>query len=285
MTQLAVLITGASSGIGASACQQLANQGYYVYAGFRDLQSAQNLRAGIEPVELDVCQPQDWHKVCHQIEKQHAKSFYAVIHNAGVGMGGPIEYLPLRVFREQFEVNFFSVIQGIQTCLPLLRALPSGQKGRIIAISSVNGRIATPFLAPYASSKFALEALIESLSQELRPFGIFCTLIQPGMVKTPIFDKSLQRLQALRHSLPAEALSRYAYAFEAFEKVLLSAGNKGSEPELVAQALGQILGASAPALRYRVGPDAQILLALRKSLPEWMFEKLLQRVGVLRKQD
>ncbi len=283
MTFPKVLITGASSGIGESCARYLATKGFCVYAGVRTAEAEQALlsqsinlqqQGQLIPVRLDVTQPEHWQQLYQRLE-QDGQGLFALINNAGTGFGGPIEHLELQAFRDQFDVNFFAVIQGIQTCLPLLRQT----KGRIINISSVNGRIVTPFLSPYCSSKFALEALTESLRYELAPWGMSVSLIAPGMIRTPIFTKSQARFQALKTVLTPQAQQNYAAPLAAFERVLAKAPNKGAEPQLVALAVEQALRDPSPRMRYAVGTDAKIALTLRKLLPEWAFEALIKRLA------
>lgn len=283
-----VLLTGCSSGIGQASAQALTRAGYIVFAGMRQPEQAslpQDL-TNLYPLQLDVTSESDWQAALATIaatqpETLRSEGLYALVNNAGVGYGGPVEHLPLEIFREQFEVNYFAVITGVQACLDLLR---QGRPGRIVNISSVNGRIVTPFLAPYCSSKFALEALTESLRSELAPWQITCSLILPGMVRTPIFAKSQSFLAELKARLPAQALLDYAPDFRAFESILSEAGERGSPPEAVAATLLQILASPHPRLRYSVGQDARWALLLQKLLPEWAFEHLLRRVGLQRRR-
>jgi NAD(P)-dependent dehydrogenase (short-subunit alcohol dehydrogenase family) len=276
----AVLITGASTGIGAACATYLAERGYHVYAGMRTLPENPSAER-ITPVLLDVCSAADWQAVTALIaEHEPEQGLYALINNAGIGLGGPIEYLPIERFRSQFEVNYFAVIQGIQACLPLLR---KGTPGRIVNMSSVNGKITTPFLSPYCSSKFALESLTEALRLELWPWQIYCSLIEPGVIRTPIFQKSRVLFSALKQELPPQALERYADVFASFERALDRIGTKGTAPEVVAQVVAKALQTPVPKLRYGAGTDAKIALLLRKLLPDLLIEKMLLKFSVVRK--
>jgi NAD(P)-dependent dehydrogenase (short-subunit alcohol dehydrogenase family) len=277
----AVLITGASTGIGAACAAFLAAQGYRVYTGWRQIPEQASLSSLIQPVQLDVCSESDWQAVTALIaQAEPEQGLYALINNAGIGLGGPIEYLPVERFRTQFEVNYFAVIQAIQSCLPLLRR---GQPGRIINISSVNGKIVTPFLSPYCSSKFALEALTEALRLELSPWKIHCSLIEPGVIRTPIFEKAQVQFKDLKTVLPEQAFKDYADVFVSFEKVLGNIGTRGTEPESVARSVAKVLAANSPRLRYPVGNDAHIAMLLRKILPDRAIEFLLRKFSVAKK--
>lgn len=283
-TAPAVLITGASSGIGACCASYLAQQGYCVYAGARRPEALTSLRGdGILPLRLDVTSEADWREAIAQISQEQPRTgLFALIANAGVGYGGPVEHVPLETYREQLEVNYFAVIRGIQACLPLLRRY--GRGSRIVAMSSINGQVATPFLTPYTSSKFALEALCESLRYELAPDGIHCSLLQPGIVRTPIFARSLEQLHQLRQGLDAEALDRYGAIFARFEKALKGAATKGSPPEAVALTLARVLAQAKPRMRYPIGRDARMLLMLRRWLGDAWFEALFSRMGIHRRE-
>lgn len=277
MSSPSVLITGASSGIGESCARHLASRGFCVYAGVRSDAAAEALNGlkNLTPVRLDVTKPEDWQAVSALL-KREGRGLSGLVNNAGAGFGGPIEHLDLQAFRDQFEVNFFGVIQGIQICLPHLRQA----KGRIINVSSVNGRVVTPFLSPYCSSKFALEALSESLRYELSPWGLHVSLIQPGMIRTPIFLKSQSRFKELLAALPESAREQYAGPLASFQGLLERAPQKGADPILVARVVEKALTEASPRLRYAVGTDARIGLLLRKFLSDRTFESLIKRLAV-----
>jgi NAD(P)-dependent dehydrogenase (short-subunit alcohol dehydrogenase family) len=168
MPSRTVFVTGASTGIGRATALELARRGWAVLAGLR---RPAELGPGITPVELDVTSPA-------QVAALRGRPLDALVNNAGIAVTGPLEYLPLEELREQLEVNTVGQLAVIQACLPALRAA----RGRIVNVSSVSGRIAFPTYGPYAASKFALEALSDSLRRELRGSGVDVVVVQPGGV-------------------------------------------------------------------------------------------------------
>jgi NAD(P)-dependent dehydrogenase (short-subunit alcohol dehydrogenase family) len=182
----AVLVTGASSGIGEAASLELARRGFAVYAGVRSERDAERLRLqrNVTPLILDVTDADSIARATAAI-KSDGVELAGLVNNAGIALAGPIEAVPLSAWRRQFDVNLFGAIAVTQACLPALRE--SG--GRIVFVGSVSGRVAFPYIAPYSTSKFALRALADALRSEVRPAGIAVSLIEPGSVKTPIWSK------------------------------------------------------------------------------------------------
>jgi len=150
-------------------------------------------------------------------------------------------------------------------------------KGRVVNISSVGGRVSTPFMAPYSASKFALEALTDGLRVEIRPLGMWAACIEPGAVKTEIWRKGTAQIDGLKETLPAEVRGRYASAITGMEKFTSMASRRGVSADKVAKAVEHALFARRPRARYPVGPDARILIALRWLLPDSLFDRLLAR--------
>ena len=182
-----VVVTGASSGIGEATALRLANAGFAVFAGVRREEDAEALRLrGVRPVRLDVRDAAQVAAAAQEVRGALGPAgLVALVNNAGVVVPGPLEFVPLDKLRGQFEVNVIGQVAVIQAFLPLLRET----RGRIVNISSIDGRIATPLLGPYVASKFALEGLSDALRRELRPWGIQITLIEPGAIKTRIWEK------------------------------------------------------------------------------------------------
>ncbi len=180
-----ILMTGASSGIGKDAAVYWAKAGHQVIAGVRrseDGEHLRNLNPNIEPLILDVTKQdqiaQAWGKIS---SRQSSVGSFNLVNNAGIAVTGPFEALPTEDLRYQFEVNFFGVAQMIRTFLPLLRQT----QGRIINVSSVAGKLATPYMSPYCASKFALEGFSDSLRRELKPFGVKVILVEPAPLTLP----------------------------------------------------------------------------------------------------
>ncbi len=184
-----ILISGSSTGIGKATAIQLARKGHVVWAGVRAQKSFDALTKanvqGLKPIFLDVCDEKSIEEAVARITKESGL-LHGLVNNAGIAIGGPVEAVNLSDWRRQFETNVFGQILVTQKCLPLLRQC----KGRIVNVSSVSGKIASPFLAPYAGSKHALEAISDSLRRELRPHGVKVSIVEPGPIATPIWEKS-----------------------------------------------------------------------------------------------
>ena len=199
MTQRAVVVTGASSGIGAAAAELLAREGFLTYAGVRSPEDGAKIAAlheNIRPLRLDVTDRDSIASAAEVVTKSGAP-LHGLVSNAGIAVGGPLEFLPVDELRRQFEVNVFGGIAVSQAFLPQLRA----SRGRIVFVGSVSGRIAVPYLGPYAASKFALRALSDALRAELAPAGVFVALVEPGSVKTPIWKKGRESRAQLEQTL------------------------------------------------------------------------------------
>ena len=261
-----MLISGASTGIGEACALRLADRGWHVFAGVRRDEDGRRLAAAasgtIEPVMLDVTDEASVREALAQVGDQ----LTAVVNNAGVAVGGPIEYLALDEWRRQFEVNVIGQVAVTRAALPLIRA--AGTDGRVVFMGSIGGRISTPLLAPYDASKFALEAIAESLRHELAPAGIKVVLIEPGAVRTPIWDKGRRRADEIAAALPPEALSRYQWAIDGVRKGIDMQERTGVPPARVAEVVEQGLTSSRPRARYLVGRDARVMAAIARLLPD-----------------
>jgi NAD(P)-dependent dehydrogenase (short-subunit alcohol dehydrogenase family) len=195
----------------------------------------------------------------------------ALVNNAGIGVGGPLEIVALDELRTQLEVNFIGSIAVTQALLPALR----GARGRIVFTSSIGGKVSTPFVAPYAASKHAIEAIADALRLELRTSNVRVALVEPGSVATPIWDKSNAELQ--RVSIPPELADVYGRVPETMGKVLEDTARRGIPPEKVAEAIERALTGRRMRTRYLVGPDARALLVMRRALPDALFDRVLRR--------
>jgi NAD(P)-dependent dehydrogenase (short-subunit alcohol dehydrogenase family) len=256
-----VLVTGASSGIGEACAVELAQRGWRVFAGVRTDEAAARLqRAGsgaIEALRLDVCDEHAIRTAARHIEKETAGTGLAgLVNNAGVAIAAPLEFLPLDLLRRQLEVNVIGQLAVTQAVLPSLRAA----RGRIVNVGSISGRIAMPFLGPYAASKFALEALTDSMRVELQPWGLHVAVVEPGVIATPIWQRGLATADAMLERLPPAAHEFYGRAMEVMRrKVALLRGRPVS---IVTHAVVHALSARRPRARYVVGLDARSRLLL-----------------------
>ncbi len=182
-----IVVTGASTGIGAAIAGRLSEAGYRVFGTVRRPGDAAGLeRLGAVAVRMDVTDGESIRAARNEIERQlGTEPLVGVVNNAGITAAGPLEHLPLDELRRVLEVNVVGLVAVTQAFLPALRR----SRGHLINIGSVSGRVAMPFSGPYAASKFAVEAISDSLRRELLPSGIRVVLIQPGSVATPIWDK------------------------------------------------------------------------------------------------
>jgi len=196
-----------------------------------------------------------------------------LVNNAGIGIGGAVEYLDLDSTRFQFEVNVFSQLAVIRAFLPLIR---SGN-GRIVNIGSVSGRIPSPFLSPYCASKSALASFTASLRQELHPWGIHACMVEPGQVQSAIWDKSAAQIAKLRDISPPEAIKDYGPIFDAWTRNFEQAAARAAPPSRVIKAVIHALTSRRPRTRYLVGTDARVANAFKILLPEKIFESLARR--------
>jgi NAD(P)-dependent dehydrogenase (short-subunit alcohol dehydrogenase family) len=262
-----VLITGASSGIGAMTVQVLLAHGFRVWAGVRDERLAP---PGATAVLLDVTQPQQIAAAAQRIRADGG--LYGLVNNAGIAVSAPLETIPLDALREQFEVNVFGALAVTQAMLPLLRR----SLGRVIMVSSISGRNAAAFIGPYAASKHALEAFADALRAELASSGVDVALIEPGAVKTPIWERSAARGIALAEAMEPTMRARYDADVTLLLRASAALGAQGIPPERVANAVAHALMARRPRTRYVVGTEARVQLALRRFVPDRLRDRLIR---------
>jgi len=277
-TRGAVLVTGASTGIGRACADRLEELGFTVFAGVRKDADADSLRAAgsprMRPLMLDVTDTESVLAAARTIDELAPDGLAGLVNNAGVVVGGPVEFVTLEEWRRQLEVNLIGQIAVIQATLPALRRA----RGRIVNVTSIGGRMATPFLSPYAASKFALEAVTDTLRLELRRFGIAVSAVEPGAVATPMWDKGRASAEEVVSSLSAEALALYGYGIEALRKSAERLASSGVPPMVVATAVEHALTADRPKPRYVVGRDAKMQLLLSRLLPTRLMDRLVVRV-------
>ncbi len=267
------LITGASTGIGRATALRLAGNGWTVLAGVRDREAGEKLvqaapGGSLRALTLDVT---DAAQIAAAAADLPGAGLDALINNAGIGIGGPLELISGEDLRQQFDVNVFAQIAVTQAMLPALRRAG----GRIVFISSIGGRVAMAFTAPYAASKHAIEAFGDALRVELRSSGVQVALIEPGSVATPIWDKS--RVEAERVSIPPELHEQYGNVPAAMDKVMQDTGRRGVPAEQVAETIQRALESSRMRARYVVGRDARAMLIARRLLPDLVFDRLARR--------
>ncbi|MEZ5367068.1 MAG: SDR family oxidoreductase [Bryobacterales bacterium] len=258
-----VLITGSSTGIGLETALHLADSGYRVFASARNPEASEGLQqaAGrVETVKLDVNDDASVNRaVAETLER--AGRIDVLINNAGVGGGGPVEVTPLEKAKGTFETNYFGAIRMIQAVVPGMRERRSGV---VVNVTSIAGRVVLAAHSHYAASKFALEALSESLAQELAPYGVRVAIIEPGVVLTPIFSKGGSK--ELDPDLPSMAAVRRLWALFAAQL------KEPTLPIACAETIRRAIESEEHKLRYPVGRDAAVFVAgrARVSDEEWV---------------
>lgn len=278
------LITGASTGIGRATALRLVSKGWTVLAGVRDQEAGQRLErdAGgpgrMIPLALDVTDAGQVAEAAARVDELAGSGagasrggLDALVNNAGIGIGGPLELVAAEDLRRQFDVNVFAQVAVTQALLPALRRA----RGRVVFVSSIGGRVAMAFTAPYAASKHAIEAFGDALRVELRSSNVRVALVEPGSVATPIWDKS--RAEADRVSIPPELQQQYGHVPAAMDKVLEDTARRGVPPEQVAETIERALTARRMRARYVVGRDAKAMLAVKRVLPDLVFDRVARR--------
>jgi NAD(P)-dependent dehydrogenase (short-subunit alcohol dehydrogenase family) len=256
-----VLITGASTGLGRSVALSLAGSGWRVFAGIRKPADGKALTDAAEgeliPVRLDVAKQDSVVAGIEQVRADTGGELHGLINNAGVYLGGPLELMQPEEIEQTFAVNVTGLLLVTRACLPMLRAA----QGRIINISSISGLIAMPGVSVYAASKHGVEAITDSLRVELDPFGVKVIAVEPGGIKTPIWEKGAARDAAMPDDAETTALRElYAPLVKLLQK--LNARPGGLPPEDVAAVVIDALESSRPKNRYLVGKDAKSLSLL-----------------------
>lgn len=272
----AVVITGASSGIGAACARHLDQLGFTVWAGVRRQADGDALVRAASPrlrvVMLDVTDPMSIAEAGRVIaEGTSGSGLAALVNNAGISVAGPLELLPLADVRTQFEVNVIGALAVTQALLPFLRLA----RGRIINISSIAGLAATPFLGAYCGSKFALEAMSDALRLELAPWGIAVSLVEPGAIQSQIWQRATMSATRTLGEVPPESLALYAQPLGRMQKVIAGAAARAIPADAVARTVARALTASRPRTRYLVGKDARFRALLKRILPDRAQDRLL----------
>jgi len=270
-----VLITGASTGIGAACAIRLAAAGMHVYAGVREDAAGAALRAQnaalITPLHIDVTDADSIAAAVATLDAQLGDAgLNGLINNAGIAIGGPLEVLPMNEIRRQFDVNVFGALAVTQAFLPQLRRA----RGRIVNMGSIAGRIALPFLGPYCMSKSALRAMTHALRLEVDAWGIDVALVEPGAIATPIWKKSNAAADVMQATLQNDTLAHYSRHLEGVRRVIAKAEEQAISADAVARAVEHALTAAHPKTEYLVGNDARMRAAINAVLPQFLQDKL-----------
>ena len=275
-SSMAVVVTGASTGIGAACALDCAARGMTVFAGVRDPRAGEALAAkggpSLIPVTLDVTdEPSITRSVEIVRQVVGGAGLGGLVNNAGIAIGSPLEVIPLSQLRKQFEVNVIGQIAVTQAFLPLLRR----GRGRIVNMGSIAGRGTIPLLGPYSASKHALEALTDALRMELQPWGIQVSIIEPGAIATSIWEKSDKAAGDLEASAGEAAKALYGEAVIRIRDAVAQSARRAISPDAVVRAVHHALTADRPKTRYLVGADATVRAWMVKWLPDRLQDRLL----------
>ena len=280
-----VVITGVSTGIGYSSAKILCDSGYRVFGSVRKQEDAEKITsefgANFTPLIFDVTDSKGIQENAQIVKGEliPGEALAGLVNNAGVAMGGPINLIDTDVFRKQFEVNFFGLIEVTKTFLPMLGAVKNSmQQGKIINISSVSGRRAHPFVAPYTASKFAVESFSDALRREMLLYGVDVILIEPGPIKTAIWDK-VPDLDDNEFTG-----TDYEHSLRKFYKMFIEMGKKGFDADIIGNRVKEILQDPSPKTRHVITPNRFINFTLPGILPDRIFDKLVGKgLGLLKK--
>jgi NAD(P)-dependent dehydrogenase (short-subunit alcohol dehydrogenase family) len=274
----AVLVTGSSTGIGQACALHLDRLGFRVFAGVRRDGDGQALRSqaspALTPLLLDVTNAAQVAAARDAISAALGEAALAgLVNNAGIVIAGPLEILPLDEFRRQLEVNVIGQLAATQAFLPLLRKA----RGRIVMMGSIAGRLATPFIGAYGISKFALEAMTDALRVELMPWGIEVSIIEPGSIATPIWEKSGHHSGEIARGLAPEQRALYSRQYEAMRAAAKQAADAGIPALDVARIVEHALTAPHPRTRYLIGKQVKLRARVAKYVPDRMRDRLIAK--------
>ena len=278
-------VTGCSTGIGRATALLLAERGFRVFAGLRDVQQGAELasaaKGSLIPIILDVTQEDQVARAVATIQFECPDGLDALVNNAGVALATATVLTSPDELRNLFEINAIAPLRVIQHCLPLLRQA----HGRIVNVSSMNGTQALPMVGAYSASKFALEALTDTLRVELRPWRISLSLIRPGQVRTPIFTKAREQIDERRGQIPAELCPPYDNFYTRGAEFNERGAKSRTSPEDVARVILRALNSRWPRVHYHVGWDAVGMNLLRYVHPKLVDRVLARVMGLLKPVD
>ena len=253
----AILVTGASSGIGAAIAARLAKDGHHVVGTCRSPRTG--TPPGIRMLALDVTSDASVKSCVEAFLKDTAGRIDVLVNNAGYLQSGAIEEVTVEQAQAEFETNYFGLLRMVRTVLPIMRA----QKGGLVtATSSLAGIVPLPFWGHYNASKFAVEGLMETLRHEMRPFGVHVAMVEPGAIKTPFYGAP-----------QAAVMPEYSPWRDRFFRTMKGFEDKAPGPEAVAEVFSQIVRSKRPVLRYKVTAEAMLFPLLRWLLPAGAFER------------
>ncbi|HEY7951011.1 MAG TPA: SDR family NAD(P)-dependent oxidoreductase [Solirubrobacterales bacterium] len=274
-----VLVTGASTGIGRASVLRMDAEGWRVFAAVRREEDAAALRDAssdrLVPVMLDVTDAGQIAAAAEQVAREVGEAgLDGLVNNAGIAVLSPLETIPIDDFRRQIEVNLTAQVAVAQAFLPLVRRAT----GRIVFVSSIGGRMALPFGAPYHASKYGIEAVADCLRQELRPWKIDVAVIEPGSIDTAIWERGERIADEVSERAHDSQDELYGKTIERFRAAVKRTAERGIPPEKVAKSIAHALTSGRPRTRYLVGADARGQALARRVLPDRAFDALVARV-------
>jgi short-subunit dehydrogenase len=268
MGKKVILITGASSGMGKETAKVLIQQGHIVYTVARRIDQMQDLKAlGGHPIQMDVTKESDIVNVVDTVIKEQGK-IDVLWNNAGYGLFGSVEDVPIEEARQQFEVNLFGLAAITQKVLPHMRKANSGA---IINTSSMGGKMYTPMGAWYHATKHAVEGFSDCMRLELKPFNINVVVLEPGIIVTEFGDVVLKNITKFSSKGAYAALTNKLVAAT---KKMYDSG-QGSKATVISDTVTKIVNAQKPKTRYRVGLWAKPMVWLRIYLGDRLFDKIV----------
>lgn len=275
----AVVITGASTGIGAACAIDLDRRGFRVFAGVRKQSDGQRLQSEasgpLVPVMIDVTDTDAIRLAAEEVGVAVGTAGLAgLVNNAGIVVPGPAELVSLEDWRRQLEVNVIGQLAVTQALLPLLRKHP----GRIVNMGSISGRIAPPYMGPYTASKFSLEAITDVLRVELRRWGIHVSIIEPDTISTPIWGKMQQDAEGLQNEVAPEVRELYEQDFTKMGEAIGQMTDRAMSVDHVVKAVRHALCARRPRTRYPIGWRTRLGFWAFKSIPDRMRDWILLKM-------
>jgi NAD(P)-dependent dehydrogenase (short-subunit alcohol dehydrogenase family) len=272
------LITGASTGIGRAAALRLDARGWRVFAGVRREEDASSLReagsARLEPLMLDITAAGQIAAAAERIGAETGLGgLDGLVNNAGIAVPGPLETLPIEDFKRQIEVNLTAQVAVTQVMLPAIRTA----RGRIVFITSIGGLMAFPMFGAYHAAKFGLEAVGDVFRQELRPWGISVSVVEPGSIATPIWERGDAEADAIGGRARDGHSDLYGEAMDTYREVARKTGARGIPPQKVAARIEHALSARRPRTRYLIGADARGQAFAARVLPARLVDWLVSR--------
>lgn len=267
-----IVVSGASTGMGAATARELARRGYHVLAGVRRSVDADAIREEhVEPVILDITVPAQIDALVDRIATDPlGRKLRAAVNNAGIAVNAPVETLPLEQWRRQFDVNLFGHIAMTQALLPYLH----DSAGRVVNISSLGGKIAMPTYGAYAGTKFALEAVSDALRRELAPHGVQVVVVEPGGVQTEMTGRGIERAKTFVEQMTPVHRRRYGGLMQAIITQATAFTTAGVTATAAAVVIADAVTTPKPRARYTIGRDAAMMTRLTRILPDAILDRV-----------